>query len=311
MPNYDAGHYFLTVLAPIRLDSVIIDGQSQSRRHAIREVLALMPTAERTIASANKAPENPFARNTATHFARFAVLDDVVYNGRVPSNTLLARLLNQSPLAAQPIDRLSHPFLIFTADFDAADASSNALKTYLETLWATMKPELIEIFQHCVGFETVQTADQFFAYILRCQLETTMPFNDYWSAPPALRDLDIKPYLYSAGAGLVVAVLGLFIWRPWLVLLGLIILVSAAFLAYRAIANAAKQPFPKSEPPAAPSDLLTILKALPLQRAFTQLAIDLQNRPDEEIYARFAAFIAANQPEDIAVAAQPPGIIGV
>jgi hypothetical protein len=123
--------------------------------------------------------------------------------------------------------------------------------------------------------------------------------------------LDIKPFLYGAGAGLVVAILGLFIWRPWLVLLGLIILAAAGFLAYQAIAKTAKQPFPKSQPPATASDLPTILKALPLQRAFTDLAIDLQNRTDEEIYAGFAAFIATNQPDDLAVAAQPPGIIGV
>ena len=36
MPNFDAGHYFLTVAMPVRMDSVLIDGQSHSRRHLIR-----------------------------------------------------------------------------------------------------------------------------------------------------------------------------------------------------------------------------------------------------------------------------------
>ena len=37
------------------------------------------------------------------------------------------------------------------------------------------------IFGHCVGFEGVATADDFHDYITRCQVETTMPFNDYWA----------------------------------------------------------------------------------------------------------------------------------
>src|ERR1700735_3050728 len=118
MSNYDAGHYFLTVFAPIRLDSVLIDGQSHSRRHLIREALAAMPTGEMTVASL--VHDNPFARCTMTHFARFAVLDDLVFNGRLSGDSLISRIRNINPLIPQKIDRLSTPFLIFTTDFDAA-----------------------------------------------------------------------------------------------------------------------------------------------------------------------------------------------
>ena len=38
MPNLDGGHYFLTVLAPIRTDTMIdpIIGRSRSHRHLLR-----------------------------------------------------------------------------------------------------------------------------------------------------------------------------------------------------------------------------------------------------------------------------------
>ena len=144
MPNYDAGHYFLTVLAPIRLDSIIVDGQSHSRRHLIREALADMPTAESTVVSVGKCTDNPFARNTRTHLARFVVLDDVVFNGRVSGDTLisLVRRPATNPLTPQKVDRLSTPFLIFVADFDAESGADDELRRHLTELWKTMQSEL-------------------------------------------------------------------------------------------------------------------------------------------------------------------------
>jgi hypothetical protein len=311
MPNYDAGHYFLTVLAPVRLDSVVVNGQSQSRRHMIREALYFMPSGERTVATQGEVTDNPFARNTATHFARFAVLDDVVFNGRVSGNTLIDAILKRNPLTAQPVDRLTTPFLIFCADFDAPTGTKADLKIYLEKLWATMQPELTAVFQHCVGFEDVTTDEDFFVYITRCQIETTMPFNDYWTVRPALQDLDFKPFLVGGVLAAIVAVIGLFMWRPLLLVLGLAALAVVIFLAYRKVVDTAKIPFPKTAPPGASADLPTVLKALRVQREFTQLAIDLQGKTEQELYDGFGAFITATKPYDLNESTQIPGIIGV
>jgi hypothetical protein len=311
MPNYDAGHYFLTVLAPVRLDSVVVDGQSQSRRHMIREALYFMPSGERTVATQGEVTDNPFARNNATHFARFAVLDDVVFNGRVSGNTLIDAIRKRNPLTPQPVDRLTTPFLIFCADFDAPTGTPADLKRYLEKLWATMQAELTSVFQHCVGFDAVKTDEDFFAYITRCQLETTMPFNDYWTVRPDLKDLDFKPFLIGGVLAAIVALLGLLMWQPRLLIIGVAAVAVAIFLAYRKVVDTAKIPFPKTPPPAASSDLPTVLKALRLQREFTQLAIDLQGKSEQELYDGFGAFVTQTKPYDLNEATQIPGIIGV
>src|SRR5690349_17349346 len=108
MPNFDAGHYFLTVLAPVRVDSVLDkEGHSHSHRHLLLDVLDAMPAGERTAASvATKPVPAPFAKNNRTHLARFAVLDQAVFNGRESGDTLLSLLLNLFRPPARQTDPL-------------------------------------------------------------------------------------------------------------------------------------------------------------------------------------------------------------
>ena len=311
MPNYDAGHYFLTVLAPVRMDSVLIDGQSHARRHLIREVLAAMPAGEATVASQGNGNGSPFARGTRTHFVRIFVLDDVVFNGRIAADTLLDKALKTNLLKAQPVDRLTTPFLIFIVDFDADSGGESELNSYLTELWNNASAELTQIFQHCVGFEGVTTAQQFRGYIGKCQVETTMPFNDYWSTSPALTDLSLMPYLAAAGAGVIAGIAGLALRQHWLVLLGMLVLLPAVYLGYRKVMDVGQEPFPRSPPPGPGPDLPTVLKALYLQRAFTDLAIGAQGQGDRIVFDSFGAFIEANRPDEIAAPTQEPGVIGV
>jgi hypothetical protein len=311
MPNYDAGHYFLTVLAPIRLDSVLIDGQSHARRHLIREALAALPSGEATVASQGKGNGSPFARGTRTHFVRIFVLDDVVFNGRVAADTLIDKIRKTNLLKPQPVDRLSTPFLIFVVDFDADSGGDSELHSYLTDLWQNASVELTDIFQHCVGFEGVTTAEDFRRYIGRCQVETTMPFNDYWSAPPALTTLSLTPYLIGAGAGVIAGVIGLWTHHGWLAVLGLLILLFAVYLGYRGVMDAGQAPFPKSPPSAPGPDLPTVLKSLYLQRAFTDFVIGAQGQSDRAIFDGFGAFIEEHRPDEIAAPTQEPGVIGV
>jgi len=311
MPNFDAGHYFLTVLAPIRPDATLIGDQSHSHTHLIKEVLSVMPTGERTAASRGNATDNPFARTTRTHFARFVVLDDVVFNGRVSGDSLLDTIRKINPLAAQKVDSLSTPFLIFAADFDATGGDDGALRGYTGALWDTMRKELTDVFQHCFGFDNVNTADDFHRYIKRCQIDTTMPFNDYWSTPPNLTDFKLTPYIVAAAVAALVFVIGLIGEAKWLVVLGLLAIIGVVAVGLKALVAKAAQPFPISPPPAPGSDLPTVLKALALQRAFTAFAITNQGQDDQTLHAAFGAFVTSHQPNDTSTATQPPAIIGV
>lgn len=310
MPNFDAGHYFLTVLAPIRTDSILIGEQSHSHPHLIRDVLARMPTGERTAVSRGNAVDNPFARTTRTHFARFVVLDDVVFNGRVSGDSLVALLRGTNPLTPQKADTLSTPFLIFCADFDAPSGDDSALRDYAAVLWQSMEIELTAVFQHCVGFDNIRTAGDFHNYIKRCQIETTMPFNDYWSTPPALTAFSYIPYAVAAGVALIVLVLGLF-GGGWLFWLGLLALIIVIVVGVKALIDKAQQPFPTSPPPGPGSDLPTVLKALSVQREFTAFAIAAQSQDDQALHVAFGEFLASTKPNDFSTATQPPGVIGV
>src|SRR5208283_1983804 len=108
MPTFDGGHYFLTALAPIRT-GVVKDGKT-SPIHALRKSLDLLATAEQT---PDCQGQSPFARNTRNHFARFVIIDDVAYNGRVTQNSLGLALQNAlskvkiNLVVAQPQDHLS------------------------------------------------------------------------------------------------------------------------------------------------------------------------------------------------------------
>src|SRR5208282_416775 len=108
-------------------------------------------------------------RSTRTHFARFVVLDDVPYNGRAGGDSIIALAERKDPLTAQPVDELASPYLIFAADFDADSGDDSALRSYASKLWLAMPDELVEIFEHCRGFDPkTMTADGFCDYLKSC-----------------------------------------------------------------------------------------------------------------------------------------------
>ncbi|MCH8981127.1 hypothetical protein IH922_03805, partial [candidate division KSB1 bacterium] len=73
--------------------------------------------------SATSGKDSPFSRNKRTHLARFAVLDDVIYNGRNATDAILDAIRQgPSSIIPQHIDSLNCPYLLFAADFDAATA---------------------------------------------------------------------------------------------------------------------------------------------------------------------------------------------
>ena len=324
MPTFDGGHYFLTAVIPIRTAPVEDGLAVTSPVHALRKRLSLMPTGAETLAGGGG--QSPFARNKRNHFARFVIIDDVAYTGRTARNTLWARVRGDDLVVAQPQDHLKCPFLIFVVDFDAKSDGDAERDSYLVELWNTMGQELREIFIFCEGFKsTVTDAAGFAAYIASCQLETTMSFNDYYADTPTLPAWPEKNFLLAAIASLVVLGLGLLAsfmpslpsWLPQpfvLVIVGAVALVAVVLAAYASIMAAGRKPFPS----APDSDLPSVLKALHLQRTFTRFAIDSQMQAAgtdaasaQKLYDDFAAFVAANKPNDIGAPTQAPGVIGI
>jgi hypothetical protein len=319
MPNFDGGHYFLTVLAPIRSDPRKDDqGQPRAPAHLIREALAFLSPAEQTVASASRGRDSPFSRVPGTHFARFFVLDDAVYNGRQDMDSLLYTVegaIGRAPplTTSQPVDRLAAKYLVFFAAFDAASADRSELDRYLAAMWREMRGDLLKIFGNCVGFDRIDSAEGFGAYMKRCQVETTMPFNDYWIASPPLKTFDLKPWMAPLAVLALVTLGGLIALlvgphRPMALLIFVLsagVTALVAWMAYRALMQAGEAPFPT----APNSDLRSVLKALELQRQFTTFAIRSQAADDAALYRQFGEFLAACQPDDLDTATQSPGII--
>jgi hypothetical protein len=329
MPNFDGGHYFLTVLAPVRTDTVTPpDGTPESCELALRRELACLPTALQSRASAPTGLNSPFARNKRTHFVRFSVINDVIYNGRDPSDAILNAIDKTNPIIPQPVDRLTTPFLLLSIDFDAAGGADSVRDDYLSELWSEMSAELTAVFQYCIGFDGVKDGASFAAYIAKCQVETTMPFNDYWITPPPLPVWNVKPWLWGIGIAaavflisLLIVVCGLFggdvaawsisailpSWLSWggLSLIGLAATVLLIWLTYKSVMAAGYKPFPT----APNSDLKSVLKAVYLQQRFVEFAIDHQGKDAAALHAGFGAFLERNKPSNLDEPTQTPGVI--
>ena len=310
MPTYDGGHYFLTVFIPIRTTPITDGVAFTSPVHALRKRLAVLPPAVETPACTGA--QSPFARNRRNHFARFVVIDDVAYNGRQQPNALLTTFRGQNPVVAQPQDHLIHPFLLFAADFDAASGAETERDSYLAALWDTMQVELRAILTYCEGFDArVTDATSFAKYIASCQIETTMPFNDYYVDSPQLPTWSWRPYAVAAVAAAIAVAL---IFDGWAGLVfGAGALAVVVWMAYRSVMTFGARPFP-----AAPdSSLPAVLKSLYLQRVFTRFAIDNQTlaaaaepAAARQLYDAFAGFVATHQPTSLDQPTQPPGVIG-
>jgi hypothetical protein len=323
MPTFDGGHYFLTVVIPIRTTPVKDGLAVTSPVHALRKRLSLMPTAAET--PARGGGQSPFARNKRNHFARFVIIDDVAYSGRTGRNTLWGLVRGGDLAVAQPQDHLKCPFLVFVVDFDAKSGADAERDSYLVELWNTMGQDLREIFIFCEGFKLkVTDAASFAAFIASCQLETTMSFNDYYADTPTLPAWPEKIFLCAVVASLLVLGLGLLgfmpslqSWLPYpfvLMIVGAVALVAVILAAYASIMAAGGKPFPS----APDSDLPSVLKALHLRRTFTRFTIDSQMQAAgtdaasaQKLYDNFAAFIAANKPNDIGAPTQAPGVIEI
>jgi hypothetical protein len=108
-------------------------------------------------------------------------------------------------------------------------------------------------------------------------------------------------------------------WLPHpgvLAIVGAVALVAVILAAYASLMAFGGKPFPS----APDSDLPSVLKALHLRRTFTRFAIDGQMQAAgadaasaQKLYDDFAAFVAANKPDDndALLLTQKPGVIEI
>lgn len=306
MPNLDGGHYFFTALLPIDNRGIVEHGAFRSSPvHMVRDALEALPTALQTPASEQIGIQSPFARSLRTHFVRLFVLDAPHFNGRDPGDSILAAIERTDLLAPQTVDRPSCPYLVFVADFDP---EADEPRAWLEELWTLARPELTSVFEYCYGFDAGFDAAAFATFATRGQVETTMPFNDYWITPPPLPSLPLALLAVPPLLGLVAgaAIDGAVGWPAWLgVVLALVLAGVGLFLDYAIVMARGARPFP-----AAPtSTLRDVLKALYLQQAFARFAAAHQGEAPAELRVAFAAFVAAVRPDDLAGPTQPPGVV--
>lgn len=299
MASIDGAHYFLTVLVPVSRAWVKgRHGQVTAPIILLREKLAQMPTAMQTPERTRGGQISNFARSSRTHFARFAVIDHLGYNGYSAADPVAQSLGLQRPSVIR--EELKRPYLLFAAEFDAPSGSrSYDRAVYLRELWEVMQDDLVEIFEHCVGFDraSVATAAEFINYIKACEIDTTMPFNAYAIDPPALPSLSTRGLLIGAGlAGVLAGVAAWWLVQRWLPVLGIVLGILAALGAAVGFVAIRVKSLGDRRLPASPvGDLQTILKALWLQTAFGKFVINNQLADDAQLYAAFGEFLTDNK----------------
>jgi len=313
MPSLDGGHYFLTALLPVLGDPIAReDGSVTAPSHALREALASLPTAVQSAACLETGQTSPFSRCHRTHFARLVVIDQPSYNGRDPADAIVQSVRKANLLTHQPVDCFPTPWLMIAIDFDATGDADHGLDSYARGLWEVMAPELTAVLRYCHGFDRVTSAQGFADYLRSCQVETTMPFNDYWSTPFAPPSLSLAALAGIAGGAFAVlaglawlALRALHIGLAWLGLAIPLALAAALFGTYRFVMARGARPFPT----AAGSDLPNILKSLFLQRAFTGFAAAHQLDDAPALHAAFGSFLAETEPGQTAAPTRLPGAV--
>ncbi|CCN47424.1 conserved hypothetical protein [Vibrio nigripulchritudo MADA3029] len=140
MANKSGNAYGLTVLSPI------INGCKNDTSYGalLRDHLNSLPL--------NRF--SPMAKVPNTYLARFYVLADVFYQG-YPARE----------------EHLQSQYLVFSTNF------YGDLDSYLHDMWRCAEADVKAIWQHCVAFDQVDSAEKFVEYIKKCQIDNQLFFN--------------------------------------------------------------------------------------------------------------------------------------
>ena len=156
MPNVSGRAYALIVLTPVL----------PGRTAALQGVLDRFPTGG----------ASPLARTGTTHFARWVIIDRLMYEG-----------------PPQQRDTLKSDYLLFSSHFDGA------LDTYLQNLRTLLPVEADAIWGHCVGYPGTGEPEAFGTYLRRNQLNPLFYFAAYSQAtlPQVLSALELRERLLA------------------------------------------------------------------------------------------------------------------
>jgi hypothetical protein len=132
---------------------------TSGQAHALTVLTSIRPGHESALArylnGLGSGPASPLARVPGTHFARWVVIGDVVYEGQGEREHLK---LGQ---------------LLFTSNFDGP------LEPYLESLRAGLGEAADAIWEHCSGYPGSTDAAGFAAYLRAHQIESSLFFAAY------------------------------------------------------------------------------------------------------------------------------------
>ena len=140
----------LTVLCPIVNGAEA--GQQFSNAMRVRDYLQDMSLNE----------NSPMARVPNTYLCRFYVLNDVFYEG-YPAKE----------------EHLQSKYLVLSTNY------YGDLETYLKGMWTHAKGDVKAIWQYCVAFDKVKTADDFVVYMKKCGVYNNLFFNGSTGDPLA------------------------------------------------------------------------------------------------------------------------------
>lgn len=142
MGNTSGQAYSLMVMTPVL----------PGREAPLQDVLRALPAGE----------DSPLARMGTTHFARWLVLHDLVYQG-----------------PPQQPDSLKSPYLVFVTSFDGD------LDGYLAGMRTLMANEADAVWSNCVGYPGSTDPAGFSAYMMHNQIESTVFVSAYPDATVA------------------------------------------------------------------------------------------------------------------------------
>ena len=181
------------------------------------------------------------------------------------------------PIVPQPVRSLSTPYLFFSADFNCIHGDDRDLESYLETYGERCSRRSARSFN--IARDSKRSiGPTFTAFIKRGQVETTMPFHDYWVEAPKLPSLPCP--------GWAVAPLSVVSASRWICSICSLIFHGHVLLAftdhrrghltfglYKFVMVRGAAPFRRHR-----RDLPGVLKSLYLQKEFTRFAIETRAR---------------------------------
>jgi hypothetical protein len=293
-----------------------------------------MPTALQSPATEQIGIPSPFAKSLRTHFCRFVIIEDAVFNGRTGDNALLTAIgRREQPLAPKHVDRLPCAYLMCCIEIDAVKEPGDALPTtltpqeqdeirdhYLAAIWAQGSAELLQIYENCQEFDgdTIKEPKDFAAYMSRCQFETWMSYNDYYTGGASLPKLPVMPLVLAVGAPALGALVAFVRWIAGfptmagfssgpVALVAALATAIAIYFVYGFIMKSGQNAWP----PARYGDLPSVLKGLYLQQRFSDFVVANQGAAAMDLLQEFGQFLRDHEPDDVLTPAktQAPGVI--